>query len=97
MAHIADVYYARNVMDMIHVIWRTRNGVKFPQSFIDLTNHQIATCRKLKLMTGASCDRLTRLIGEGDKDEISNWPRWSRVMKRESMKRLLTEDDDAAH
>lgn len=92
--HISDVYYMRHVMDMIRVIWRTRNGVKFPQSFIDLTNHQIATCRKMKLMTGASCDRLARLIGEGDKEEISNWPRWSRVMESETMKRLLNGGND---
>lgn len=95
--HIADVYYARHVMDMIRVIWRTRNGVKFPQSFINLTNHQIATCRKMKLMTGASCDRLTRLIGEGDTDEISNWPRWSRAMESETMKRLLNGGNDGAN
>lgn len=92
--HISDVYYMRHVMDMIRAIWRTRNGVKFPQSFIDLTNHQIATCRKMKLMTGASCDRLKRLIGEGDKEEISNWPRWSRVMESETMKRLLNGGND---
>lgn len=95
--HISDAYYLRHVMDMIRVIWRTRNGVKFPQSFINLTKHQIATCRKMKLMSGASCDRLTRIIGEGDREEISNWPRWSRVMESETMKRLLNGGNDGAN
>jgi hypothetical protein len=70
------------MMNLIRVIWRTRVGVKFPQSFIDLVKHQIATCQERKLITGASCDRLTRLIAEGEKEEISSWPRWSRVMER---------------
>lgn len=64
--HISDAYYLLDVMNLIRVIWRTRNGVEFPQSFIDFVTHQISICRKMKLLTNASCDRLARLIGGDD-------------------------------